>query len=162
MGFIEDELSEVRNLCENVITGTRLVSCVWSMVRVEIKKTDFKNIIACIQFPKDYPRTPLLLELKSKTLHEKLLLGLTRVCEEEAKKLSGKAQILALLKFIKSFLDETPLACCYEEINALKARLNGDKDEFKLRQKSSSIYLKVVNGEYFLSGKLLFQIIIQQ
>lgn len=155
MGFIEDELFEVRKLCENVVPGTRLVSCVRTMVRVEIKRTDFKAIVACIQFPKDYPTSPLLLELKSKTLHEKLLQGLTNVCELEAKKLIGKAQILNTIKFIKRFIDDNPLSCCYDEINVLKSGLKGDKDELKLKQKSSTIIVKVVNNEYFLSGKFV-------
>lgn len=36
MGFIDDELQEVSKICENVVRGSRLVSCVPSMVRVEI------------------------------------------------------------------------------------------------------------------------------
>jgi len=36
MGFIDDELQEVSQLCHNVVDGSRLVSCVRSMVRVEI------------------------------------------------------------------------------------------------------------------------------
>lgn len=37
MGLVEDELQEVRKLCEHLIAGSRLVSCVKTMVRVEIK-----------------------------------------------------------------------------------------------------------------------------
>lgn len=57
------------------------------------RKTKFKTIVACIQFPKDYPQKPLLIELKSKTLSTKLLDGLTEVCEKECKKQLGKAQV---------------------------------------------------------------------
>lgn len=90
MGFVEDELSEVKKLCEHVVPGTRLVSCVPTMVRAEIKRTEFKTIIVCTQFPEEYPKVPLLIELKSKTLSDKLLLGLTNVCEQEVKKILGK------------------------------------------------------------------------
>lgn len=75
MGFIEDELSEVRKLCEGVVNGSKLVSCVQTMVRVEIKRTIYKCLVVCIQFPSDYPAAPLLIELKSKYLSEKLLFG---------------------------------------------------------------------------------------
>lgn len=149
MGFIEDELSEVRKLCEHVVPGCRLVSCVKTMVRAEIKRTHFKALIVCIQFTETYPSTPLLIELKSKTLSEKLLQGLTNVCEQEAKKYLGKAQVLNVIKFLRSFIDENPLSCCYDEINILKKTLN-DNDELKLKQKTSSLGLKVHNRSYFL------------
>lgn len=89
MGFVEDELTEVKRLCEHVVAGSKLISCVPTMVRVEIRKTDFKTLSLCLQFPCDYPKVPLLLELKSKTLSEKLLLNLTSVCEQEIKSILG-------------------------------------------------------------------------
>ncbi|CAH1159441.1 unnamed protein product [Phaedon cochleariae] len=154
MGLIEDELAEVRKLCEHVVPGTRLVSCVKTMVRVEIKKTEFKKIVLCSQFSKDYPKTPLLIELKSKTLSEKLLQGLTNVCEQEIKKYLGKPQVLNTIKFLRYFLDENPLSCCYDEINCLKKSLSGD-DELKLKQKTSSIVLRVYNLKYYLNCRVV-------
>ncbi|XP_031845759.1 uncharacterized protein LOC116432682 [Nomia melanderi] len=153
MGFIDDELQEVSKLCQNVVDGSRLVSCVRIMVRVEIAKTKFKTIVACIQFPKDYPQNPLLIELKSKTLSTKLLDGLTEVCEKECKKLLGKAQVLPTLKLVRNFIDENPLICCYDEISTLKNILEND-DELKLRQKHSCICLKVQQGLYYFKAKI--------
>ncbi|XP_048516619.1 uncharacterized protein LOC109535627 isoform X2 [Dendroctonus ponderosae] len=130
MGYLEDELSEVKKLCEHVVAGTKLVSCVRTMVRVEIKKTVHKTITVCAQFPEDYPNSPLLFELKS------------------------KSQILPLLKFVRKFIDENSLICCYDEINALKLILSG-KDQLKLKQKSSTVVLKVYNEEYYLIGRVM-------
>lgn len=155
MGLIEDELSEVKKLCEHIIPGSRLVSCVKTMVRIEIKRTEHKTLVACIQFPQTYPREPLLIELKSKTLSEKLLQKLTSVAEEEAKKYLGKAQILKVFIFLRKFIDENPLICCYDEITELKNILNGNNDELKLKQKISTIVLKIVNDRYYLDGKVL-------
>ncbi|KAJ3657465.1 hypothetical protein Zmor_009266 [Zophobas morio] len=154
MGFLEDELCEVKKLCENVVPGSKLVSCVKTMVRAEIKRTEFKSVVICIQFPETYPSTPLLLELKSKTLSEKLLHGLTNVCEQEAKKYLGKAQVLNTIKFLRNFIDENPLCCCYDEINFLKKVLT-DRDELKLKQKTSSVHLKAVNHSYFLNCRVV-------
>lgn len=153
MGFIDDELQEISKLCQNVVDGSRLVSCVQTMVRVEITKTKFKKIIACIQFPKDYPQAPLLIELKSKTLSTKLLDGLTDVCEKECKRLLGKAQVLPILKFIRNFIEENPLICCYDEISTLKKFLE-EEDELKLRQKNSTISLKVQRELYYFKAKI--------
>ncbi|PSN38747.1 hypothetical protein C0J52_16952 [Blattella germanica] len=154
MGLIDDELQEVRNLCERVVTGSKLVSCVQTMVRVEIRRTAFKHIIACMQFPSEYPHSPLLVELKSKTLSDRLLDGLTNICEQESKKILGKPQVLAILKFIRNFIDENPLSCCYNEIAAIKKDLS-EADELKLKQKTSSLNLKVTQGNYFLKTKIL-------
>nr|CAD7432233.1 unnamed protein product [Timema monikensis] len=153
MGLIDDELQEVGKLCQHVISGSRLVSCVRSMVRVEIRQTAFKNIIVLIQFPEDYPHSSLLLELKSKTLSDKLLDGLTNVCEQEAKKILGKPQVLLVLKFVRNFLEEHPLSCCYDEISEIKRHLT-DFDELKLKQKASSISLKILEGRYYFKSKV--------
>lgn len=153
MGFIDDELREVSSLCHNVVAGSKLVSCVRTMVRVEIMKTNFKKVVVCIQFPNTYPQAPLLIELKSKTLSTKLLDGLTEVCEKECKKILDKAQILPILKFIRNFIDENPLICCYDEISTLKKFLENE-DELKLKQKQSAIGLKVQQGLYCFKAKL--------
>lgn len=152
MGLIEDELAEVKKLAENV-TGCKLVSCVRAMVRAEIKRTKFKTLVVCIQFPKDYPQVPILIELKSKTFSEKLLQRLNNVCENEAKKHLGKAQILNTLKFVSNFIDENPLSCCYDEVNSIKKKLT-ENDELKLKQKSSSIVLKLTQDKYYCNTKL--------
>lgn len=153
MGFIDDELQEVSRLCHNVVDGSRLVSCVRSMVRVEITKTSFKQLVVCIQFREDYPASPLFIELKSKTLSTKLLDGLTEVCEKECRRLLNKAQVLLILKFIRNFIEENPLICCYDEISTLK-KLLGDKDELKLKQKNSYICLTLYQGLYHFKTKL--------
>ncbi|CAG9836110.1 unnamed protein product [Diabrotica balteata] len=153
MGLIDDELTEVRKLCEHVVPGTKLVSCVRTMVRAEIKRTDFKKIVVCIQFPTDYPKIPLLIELKSKTLSEKLLQKLTDVCEQEIKKSLGKPQVLNTIKFLRNFIDENALSCCYDEITNIRKLLQSE-DEIKLKQKSSSITLKINNKKYFLVCKV--------
>lgn len=155
MGFIEDELSEVRRLSEHLIAGCRLVSCVKIMVRAEIRRTDFKTLVVCIQFPEEYPHSPLLLELKSKTFSDKFLQRLTEICEQEAKTSLGKPQVLKVLKFLRNFIDEHPLSSCYDEINALKRSLDGKLDELRLKQKNSSVLLRVTQGAYFLNAKIL-------
>lgn len=155
MGLIEDELAEVKKLAEHVIAGCRLVSCVKTMVRAEIKRTHFKAITVCMQFPEDYPSASLLIELKSKTLSEKLLNGLTNVCENEAKKFLGKPQVLKVLRFLRNFIDENPLSCCYDEINTLKKSLIDGSDELKLKQKLSCLLIKVVRNKYFFKAKLV-------
>lgn len=158
MGVIDDELLNVSRVCERTIPGSRLISCVQSLVRVEISRTATKKIVACIQFPPNYPHEILLIELKSKTLSDQLLEKLTSVCEQHLKKNIGNLQILPLLKFIRSFIDENPLSCCYDEISSIKQRVLDPKakgDELKLKQKSSSLVLKVNQGNYFLKTNVL-------
>ncbi|XP_046394581.1 uncharacterized protein LOC124162189 [Ischnura elegans] len=155
MGLIAEELDEVKKLCEHVIPGTKLVSCVPTMVRVEIRRTTFKHFVVCIQFPADYPKSCIIVELKSKVLSAKLLDGLTSICEGEAKKILGKPQILPILKFLRNFIDENPLSCCYDEISSIRKNLLTEADELKLKQKISTVSLKVCEDSYFFKAKLL-------
>ena len=120
MGIIQDELSEIRAVCENQVPGSKVVAAVKDLVRIEIEKTKFKKLACCFMFPNDYPNSPILFELKSKTLSDKLLDGLTRVTEQECKKHLGRPQILFATKFIRQFIEENPLCCCAEEISRVK------------------------------------------
>ena len=147
MGLVSDELEEVRKMCEHVVPSSKLVTCVPAMVRIEIRKTDFKQLAACFQFPAEYPRCVILLELKSKTLSEKLLSGLVKLCEAEAKKLLGKPQLLPLAKFISRFLEENPLSCCSAELSRVR-QLLAEGDELKLKQKTSTVSLALRGGQY--------------
>lgn len=46
-----------------------------------------------MQFPAKYPQEALVTELKSKTLSERLLDGVMKLCDAEAKKWSGQKQV---------------------------------------------------------------------
>ena len=54
------------------------------------RKTDFKKLAICLTYPTNYPSCHILVELKSKTLSEKLLDGLQGLAEQEAKQYIGK------------------------------------------------------------------------
>ena len=56
--------------------------------------TEYKQITVNIQFTDDYPVTPLTVELKSKTIPERLLRGLENVCAKELKNHLNKPQVL--------------------------------------------------------------------
>lgn len=153
MGIIEDELSELKRCCENMIPGSKVVAAVPAMIRVEIEKTSFKKIVCCLMYPPSgYPNKPILMELKSKTLASKLLDGLANVCEQEAKKILGKPQALHVLKFIAKFIQENPLCCCSDEISLVKQILGPD-DTIKLSQKTSTVSLTVSKENYYLKAK---------
>jgi len=85
---------------------------------------------------------------------KKFLSGLSKkISEEECKKILGKPQVLKLLKFLKSFLDDNPLSVCSEEVSLIKREL-GECDQIKLKQKTSSLSIHVVKDSYFLKIKV--------
>ena len=61
--------------------------------------------------------------------------------------------MLPILKFIRNFIDENPLICCYDEISAIKKILEHD-DELKLKQKYSCVSLKIQKGLYCFKAKI--------
>uniref|UniRef100_A0A0P4VWB3 RWD domain-containing protein n=1 Tax=Scylla olivacea TaxID=85551 RepID=A0A0P4VWB3_SCYOL len=154
MSILEEELKELRQCVPRVIADSTVEACVPAMVRVKIEKTKYKQITACFQFDPQYPKSRALIELKSRYISEKLLDGLTKLSEELADKNLGKPQVLHVLRFVRNFIDENPLCCCSEEISNVKKKLIEGTDELKLRQKTSSVVLKVKEGQYYLKYNL--------
>ena len=109
MTIIDDELQELKKCCENILPDSKLVACVPAMVRVELKKSDFKTMAICLTYPSNYPTHHILVEIKSKKLSRKLLDGLEKVAETEAKKYIGKPHIIFILKMINQFFEDNPL-----------------------------------------------------
>ena len=64
--------------------------------------TEHKQLVVCVQFPRDYPSSALIIELKSKTIPEKLINGLVKVCDQEIQKHLDGQQVgpLKICKFI--------------------------------------------------------------
>jgi hypothetical protein len=118
------------------------------------RKSDFKKVVVCFTYPKNYPEHHILVELKSKTLSSKLLDGLVHVCEQEAKKYLGRAHCILILKFIRHFIENNPLCCVSEEISSVKKMLDlGENgiDQLKLNQKSSNVSLKIGKNLYYFN-----------
>ncbi|CAB4064353.1 Serine/threonine-protein kinase PRP4 homolog [Lepeophtheirus salmonis] len=84
-------------------------------------KRRFRRVVLSMTFPPGYPSQPILLELKSKSLSEKLLSGL-----------------------------ENPLICCSGEISRIRDKLDDSKDKLKLSQKSSSISLSISTSNKYV------------
>eukprot|EP00095_Tigriopus_kingsejongensis_P008859 maker-scaffold15_size728074-snap-gene-4.23 protein:Tk08859 transcript:maker-scaffold15_size728074-snap-gene-4.23-mRNA-1 annotation:"PREDICTED: uncharacterized protein LOC100880791" len=154
MAIIRAELDELKRVLEKGVPESRLISCVPAQVRVEIEKSEYTKCAVCFTFPADYPQSHILIELKSKTLSPKLLDGLVKVSEGEAKKLVGRPHILPMAKFIHKFLSENPLSCCLDEINRLKSKLGPD-ERLKLSQKNASMSLLLQKRHYYLKLKIL-------
>lgn len=107
----------------------------------------------CLTYPVNYPKNHILVELKSKNLARKLLDGLEKVAENEAKKKVNAPHVLPILKLIGQFLDDNPLACCSEEISNVKQML-GEDGKLKLSQKTSSMTLHVTKSQYSFKCKV--------
>ena len=119
------------------------------------RETPFKKMVICLCYPSDYPSSHIFVELKSKTLSEKLLDGLVRVAEAEAKKYLGKPHALFVIKFIRQFVTDNPLCCCSGEIADVKKMLSDHEgDKMKLSQKNSAVNFHIVKDRYFLKGKI--------
>ncbi len=55
--------------------------------------TPHKQLTLHLMFPENYPHEAIVIELKSKTLSDKLLDGLSKMGDEEAKKNIGLKQV---------------------------------------------------------------------
>ncbi|XP_038065267.1 uncharacterized protein LOC119735578 [Patiria miniata] len=152
--FIAEELAGVKKRCLDEIEGSEIIACHPISVRVKITRTKFKQLDACLQFYDGYPDTPIVIEIKSKTIPEKLREGLVRICDNEAKKLLGKQQVMPMLKFIRQFIDDNPFTPCSEELAYIKKELVEDQDTFKTKQKAGVIIHTIRKFDYFWKIKL--------
>ncbi|CAH1798516.1 unnamed protein product [Owenia fusiformis] len=150
--FIQEELKDLKEKLKK-LEDAELITCVPSMVRIHITKTAHKNLAICWIFPNDYPNSPIVTELKSKVFSTKLLDGLTKMCDAEAKKHIGRQQIILIAKFVDQFLEENPLCVCSDEISYIKNKLITEKDEFKLKQKNSQVIMKLSQDNYYFTVK---------
>ncbi|ESO92216.1 hypothetical protein LOTGIDRAFT_121339 [Lottia gigantea] len=147
---IAKELEDIQSRVPS-IDGLKLIACVPMLVQASITKNEFKQVTANIQFPPRYPHEPIMIQMKSRRLEQKFTDKLEKICEDEAKKWIGARQVLVILKFIRTFLEENSLCVCSEEIVYIKRELIKDSDEIKLKQKTSQIFLKINQNNYFMN-----------
>lgn len=148
-----EELAEAKQTIPT-LEGYTLITCVPAQVRASYRKTEYKNLNVILQFPEGYPNTPLLVELTSKTLSEKLLHGLIKMCDEEITKFIGQKQVLRVISFVKNFVLDNPLCVCSEEIAAIKKELISDWDRIKLKQDASQIQIKAKQDHYLMNFRI--------
>lgn len=151
--FLLAELAEAKEVIPT-IEGCTLIACVPAQVRASYRKTDQKQLNIILQFPAKYPDEPIVTQLTSKTLSDRLLSGIIKLCDEEAKQRVGQKQILHLVNFVKNFLIENPLCVCSDEIASVKKDLLEETDKLKLKQDTAQVLLKVVQEQYIMNLKL--------
>lgn len=134
----------------HIVSKTHKNLFIFLQVRVDINQTQLRSITACLRFPDEYPKKPLLVELKSRTLVEKVLDTFEKTCEQYCKSdLLGKPQIIPLLKYLSKTLEENPLCICYGEVLTVKDLIARSNGELKLKQKKSIIALSAKGGAYY-------------
>ncbi|ETN61436.1 hypothetical protein AND_006905 [Anopheles darlingi] len=152
MGLAEDEVAEVQRLCENVLPKSKLVTCLSSLIRVDLHHTKSRQLTICIRFPQSYPSEKLLLEFKSKTMPDLFLERFLTICDSKLTEFTGRPQVMNILKFIDGYLSENPLCIVLDEIQNLRQMLPNAND-LKLKQKTSTVSVAARGGQYFFTGK---------
>jgi len=149
---LKAELDQVKKEIPT-IDDVKLIAAIPALVRAEIKKTEHKQVSVTCFFQPGYPAVPVVTELRPNPLAYKFCDGLARMCDAEAKKLAPKPQVVHIIRFVNTFIDENPLCVCSDEIAAVK-KLLSDSDEVKLKQKSSQLLVKITQEKYYISLKV--------
>lgn len=151
---VENELEIVKKTLSEKIEGSEIISCHPVAVNVRITRTKFKSVVVLLQFSEKYPTSAIIVELKSKTLPPRLLVKMTELCDQEAKKLLGKPQVIPMLTFVRRFLDENPLIACSDELQYVKTKLLADTDQLKVKQKAGILNIRANQDKYYLDVKI--------
>ena len=148
------EIGFVKNHLEKELEGVSLISCYESLIQIRFKRTDYRQLVLSIQFPKEYPDGVLLLEAKSKTIADDLLAGIVKVTEQHLANFRGQPQVLAAARFVRDFIWENRFAVCSGELSFIKKELISGDDVLKIKQKLGVINIKAVKNKYHLDCKL--------
>ncbi|XP_058066809.1 uncharacterized protein LOC131216358 [Anopheles bellator] len=154
MGLVEDEVAEVGRLCEKVVPNSKLVTCLPSLVRVELRQTKSRQLTVCVRFPDNYPTGKLLVEFKSKTMPSVFLERFVGICDTRLNDFLGRPQLMKMLQFIDGYLAENPLCIVLDEIQNIRQMLP-DAGDLKLKQKTCSICLVARGGQYYFGAKFI-------
>nr|CAB3261955.1 uncharacterized protein LOC100177726 [Phallusia mammillata] len=149
--IIRKELTEVEKSLMSKVDGIQIIACHRNLISVKVLKTKHRELTASIQFPKDYPESILLIEIKSKVFPPSLVNHISQICDQELKKYVGQKQVVLLIKFLRKFLDENPLLPCRDELTAVKKNiLQEGVDSIKMKQKQGQVSVHVKQEQYFL------------
>ena len=98
---LSNELEQVKRH----VPPNELISAFPSCVKIDMRRSIVKQLSLMMQFPSEYPTSPLVLELKSKTLPEVLVAKLQSACDKELKAAAGRFHIVEIFNFCQQFLD---------------------------------------------------------
>lgn len=93
---VEGELSNVRQKVASM-RGVELQTCVSSQVRLRLTQTRARTCDILLQFPENYPHELILMEIKSKTLPQKLTDLIVKLFDAERARFVGDDQACAVL-----------------------------------------------------------------
>ncbi|CAI8038237.1 hypothetical protein GBAR_LOCUS21320 [Geodia barretti] len=145
MSSVGEELSTLKDKISK-IPNADVISCHPSLVQIKIRQTDHRQVNVCCQFPESYPSRPLLVELKSKTIADRMLEGMVKVFDQELLRISGQPQIVHLVRFVSEFLTNNPFVVCSEELNHVKHKLASEADTLKVKRKTGVILYKATQN----------------
>lgn len=153
MSFLDEELAKIRKELEDSVEGLEILSTSQHSVQVKIWKTEYKQLRLLIMFPEEYPHKCLMVEVKSKSLPERVMKLIENIAEKEAKKLKGQYQVIQICKVARQFLDENMFIVCADELDAVKSKLLEEGDEIKIKQKAGSFQLTAHKNGYYMNLK---------
>lgn len=150
----EKELADISQRIAAKVPYTQVVSCRDNILWANFQRTKQLGVDATFLFTQDYPLEPIITQLKSKTLPETLLTGLTKLMDDNAKKLLGQYQVVPQLSFLSTYLTDNLFCCCYEEFQRIKKDICSDHIELKAKLKSGQAVFKVRHRGHFSDVKI--------
>ncbi|XP_075259440.1 uncharacterized protein LOC142351203 isoform X1 [Convolutriloba macropyga] len=146
MSFNSQALKELSDISERVkhnVPYATVESYHGNVLFVSISRTQRVTLDCTILFTDDYPQSPLIIQLKSKTLADELLKGLVKLLDENCKKFIGQYQVVPQMKFLSDYLTENIFCCCFDEFQKIKREICSKWVELKPKQKKGIAHFKI-------------------
>eukprot|EP01026_Neomeris_dumetosa_P064044 TRINITY_DN6085_c0_g1_i16.p1 TRINITY_DN6085_c0_g1~~TRINITY_DN6085_c0_g1_i16.p1 ORF type:complete len:287 (-),score=31.15 TRINITY_DN6085_c0_g1_i16:329-1165(-) len=142
--------SEIRSLKKEF--GSEFVkSFIADVLTVEVIATKWRTTSIKIQFPNKYPEEELILEFISKTLSPDLILKLRSAATGESKKRIGGRQLIDVVAFVKTFLENNLLLVAFDDLQEIRRLFEGGEPEMKsVQERSGIVHVLLKEGDYFM------------
>eukprot|EP00753_Platysulcus_tardus_P010965 PLAT3175.3.p1 GENE.PLAT3175.3~~PLAT3175.3.p1 ORF type:complete len:458 (+),score=176.18 PLAT3175.3:39-1412(+) len=125
-----------------------------SLVSIRCRPTPYRGAIMRLQFPVDYPTSPLLIEVSSKTYCEEVISKLVSMGDRTAGELAGSPQMGAVLDKFRKKVHSDLFLYAWEEKNAVKELAELEEGQFQSNAKAGAMLLSLKHGSYRLKVKL--------
>ena len=138
-----NELTDIIERIQAKVPYTTVVSRRDNILWASFYRTKQLAVDVTFLFTENYPQESIITQLKSKTLPEQLLIGLTKLMDENVKTLLGQYQVIPQLNFLSSYLCDNIFCCCYDEFQRIKKEICSDHIELKAKLKTGQAVFKV-------------------
>lgn len=154
MGFSSEELQQIKDLEFLSDGGSEILFISSEYVQVLLESTYVRKLTLRIQYKDNYPTEPPLIEIKSNTLLDEVLVKLEKAAIENTKQQKTDKIVKTIIEFFYKTLETNKLLYLKEELDKINKLLKSS-DTIKLNYKNGTVIISQSEGNYNAKFKII-------